>query len=173
MMEVDSLSGHSKARLQKLANATERSFADENKLLFEQNKEKKVRASTKSSVVGRAKVMSYEDIVAAQKKRQDKEAEAAKAKTKAKAKEQLSSKEKRRAAVSQGEKSTNKASRTKEKEKKVAQGKIEAVGLDRYCSVIEFWRWAYGFRSISTLHKRSIYGAHTRLSCIIRCENTM
>jgi hypothetical protein len=58
-------------RLQKLANAAEKAFADrallldENRLLFEQNNEKTTRLSTKATVVGTAKVMSYDYIVKA------------------------------------------------------------------------------------------------------------
>jgi hypothetical protein len=42
---------------------------DENQLLFKQNDEAKRRRSTKSTVVGKAKVISYEDIKKAQAKR--------------------------------------------------------------------------------------------------------
>jgi len=62
------LGERSKQRLRKFANAAQISFAerallaDENRLLFKQNNEAKVRRSTKSTTVGRAKVMSYEDI---------------------------------------------------------------------------------------------------------------
>ncbi|KAH6680178.1 hypothetical protein B0J14DRAFT_557548 [Halenospora varia] len=62
-------------RLQKFVSATQISFAerallaDENRLLFKQNKEPKVRRSTKSTGVGKAKVMSYEDIGEARAKR--------------------------------------------------------------------------------------------------------
>ena len=72
--------------LQKLTNATEMSFAerdllvDENKLLFKQNNEAKVRRSTKSTVVGKAKVMRYEDIEVARAKRAEKEEAKAKGK---------------------------------------------------------------------------------------------
>jgi hypothetical protein len=65
----------SKCRLQKLANAAEKAFAeralllDENRLLFEPNNESKTRASAKATIAGKAKVMSYEDIVEAQAKR--------------------------------------------------------------------------------------------------------
>jgi hypothetical protein len=65
----------SKQRLQKFANAAQISFAerallaDENRLLFKQNNEAKVRRSTKSVVLGKAKVMSYEDIEEARAKR--------------------------------------------------------------------------------------------------------
>lgn len=67
-----SLDGTSKRRLQKLADAAQVSFAerallyDENRLLFQQNNESK---SSKSTVVGKAKVRNYEDIVEAQAKR--------------------------------------------------------------------------------------------------------
>ena len=49
---------------------------DENRLLFKQNDEAKRRRSTKSTVVGKAKVMSYEDIEAARGKHAAKEAAA-------------------------------------------------------------------------------------------------
>jgi hypothetical protein len=44
------------------------SATQENSDLFEQNNEGNTRASTKSTVVGKARVMSYEDIVEAQRK---------------------------------------------------------------------------------------------------------
>jgi hypothetical protein len=66
-------------RVQKLANAAQISFA-ENALLRDQNQiltiisnEVKVRRSTRSIVLGEAKVMSYEDIVEARAKRATKE----------------------------------------------------------------------------------------------------
>lgn len=66
-------------RIQKLANAAHISFAerallqDQNRFLFKMNNEAKIRRSTKSVVVGRAKVMSYEDIEEARAKRAVKE----------------------------------------------------------------------------------------------------
>ena len=63
--------------VQKLANAAQISFAerallqDQNQFLTRMNNEAKVRRSTKSVVLGKAKVMSYEDLVA---KRAEKEA---------------------------------------------------------------------------------------------------
>ncbi|KAH9205436.1 hypothetical protein DL95DRAFT_491157, partial [Leptodontidium sp. 2 PMI_412] len=77
--EVDS---PCKRDIQKLANAAENAFADrailldENLLLFEQNNEKAARKSIRATVVGSARVMSYEDIVQAQKQRDIKEAAA-------------------------------------------------------------------------------------------------
>jgi hypothetical protein len=72
---LDELSKHC---LQKLANAAEKAFAerallDENRLLFKQNNEKESRKSTRSTIVGKAKVMSYKDIFEAQAKRDAKE----------------------------------------------------------------------------------------------------
>lgn len=84
--DAQSLDVPSKQRLQKLANAAGKSFAervllaDENRLLFEQNNESKCRQSTRSTVVGKAKVVSYEDIVEAQAKRDEKAATAARRK---------------------------------------------------------------------------------------------
>ncbi|KAF1348904.1 hypothetical protein BDV97DRAFT_297078, partial [Delphinella strobiligena] len=42
---------------------------DQNRLLSEVNKEARIRQSTRSVVLGRAKVMSYEDLKAARVKR--------------------------------------------------------------------------------------------------------
>jgi hypothetical protein len=49
---------------------------DENLLLFEQNNERNIRKSIKATAVGSAKVLSYEDIVEAQRQRDMKEANA-------------------------------------------------------------------------------------------------
>ncbi|KAJ9494811.1 hypothetical protein H2202_009712 [Exophiala xenobiotica] len=71
-------------QFQKLANAAEKAFADrallldEIRLLFEQNNENTARSSVKSIVVGTAKVMSYDDMVKAQQKRDAKEASTSK-----------------------------------------------------------------------------------------------
>lgn len=54
--------------MRKLANAAERAFADrallldENPNLFKQNNEREYRQSSRSTMVGKAKIMSYEDI---------------------------------------------------------------------------------------------------------------
>jgi hypothetical protein len=47
---------------------------DKNLLLFEQNSEKVVHKSIKATVVGSARVLSYKDIVKAQKQHDIKEA---------------------------------------------------------------------------------------------------
>jgi hypothetical protein len=65
--------------IQKLANAAQMSFAqralldDQNQLLTRMNNEAKVRRSTKSVVLGKAKVMSFEDIEVARATRAAKE----------------------------------------------------------------------------------------------------
>ena len=71
----DSIQRH----VQKLASAAKISFAkqtlfqDQNRLLSKMNKEAKVRRSTRSVVLGKAKVMSYEDLEEARAKRAAKE----------------------------------------------------------------------------------------------------
>jgi hypothetical protein len=65
--------------LQKFANAANISFAeralqrDQIRFLYKVNNETKVRRSTKSVVLGKAKVMSYEDLEEARAKRAAKE----------------------------------------------------------------------------------------------------
>jgi hypothetical protein len=69
-----------KLRLQKILNATEKAFAEcslllqQNHDLFEQNNEKQSRQRTRSTVVGKAKIMTFEDIAVAKRKREEKEA---------------------------------------------------------------------------------------------------
>lgn len=78
--DIHMLDGPGKLRLQKLGNAAERAFAecalliDEIRLLFEQNNGSRSRLSTRSTVIGKAKVMSYNDIVETQRKYDAKEA---------------------------------------------------------------------------------------------------
>jgi plasmid replication initiation protein len=60
-----------------LANAAEKTFAepalllDENRLLSEQNNDSNCRKSTKSSVVGKEKCVSYGDVVEARARRNE------------------------------------------------------------------------------------------------------
>ena len=67
--------------LQKLTNATQLSFAERallqehNRFLAEINNEAKPRRSTKSGILGTARVMSYEDLEKAREERAAKEAE--------------------------------------------------------------------------------------------------
>jgi hypothetical protein len=81
--DAHALDETSKQRLQrhvqKLASAAQISFAerallqDQNRFLSRMNNEAKVRRSTKSVVLGKAKVMSYEDLREARAKRAAKE----------------------------------------------------------------------------------------------------
>jgi len=82
--DVHTLDETSKQRLQrhlqKFANAAQISFAqrtlqqDQIRFLVKMNKEAKIRRSTKSVVLGKAKVMSYEDLEEARAKRAAKDA---------------------------------------------------------------------------------------------------
>ena len=76
---MHTLDKKSRKRFQQLLNAAQASIAecallqDENQLLFKQNDEAKRRRSTKSTILGKAKVMSYEDIEMAKAKLATKE----------------------------------------------------------------------------------------------------
>ncbi|KAE8440294.1 hypothetical protein EG329_009812 [Mollisiaceae sp. DMI_Dod_QoI] len=118
-----------KLYVQKLANAAENAFADrailldENSLLFEQNNEKVTRKSIKATVVGSARVMSYEDIVEAQKQRDMKDA----------------------ATVTGGRGSKRRnltvqvlGKRSRGQEFEEAEHEIRASGMAGYCSVLDF-----------------------------------
>ena len=78
--DTHAIDDESKLRLDKLLNATQESFSErallenKNQVLVKQSNEVKYRRSTKSMVLGRAKVMSYEDLEEAQAKRGAKEA---------------------------------------------------------------------------------------------------
>lgn len=79
-MDAHQMNEGCRLRLQKILNATERAFAERSLLLqqnhdlYEQNNEKKSRQRTKSTVAGKAKVMTFEDIAVAKRKREEKEA---------------------------------------------------------------------------------------------------
>lgn len=124
------LDGSSRQRLRKLADAAHKSFAeralllDENRLLFEQNNESNRRKSNRPTVVGKAKVMSYEDIVEAQAKRDAKEAAAVKVKRGPKRKSATP-------VVAQ-------AKRKRKSEAETAEDEIRALGLGGYCSILIF-----------------------------------
>ncbi|RYN15431.1 hypothetical protein AA0115_g13097, partial [Alternaria tenuissima] len=72
-----------RGRIQKLANAAQISFAerallkDRNRFLFKINNEAKARRSTRSIVLGKAKVMSFEDLEEAKVRRAEKDKAAA------------------------------------------------------------------------------------------------
>lgn len=75
--EISTVDDEARFCFQKMANATENPYAecallfDQNRLLFEQNNEKVTRKSIKPTVVGCAKIMCYDDIVEARKKRDE------------------------------------------------------------------------------------------------------
>jgi hypothetical protein len=106
-------------RIQKLANAAEKLFADraihldENASLFEHNNEKTTRQSVRSTMVGKARIMSYEAIIEAEEKR------AAKAAKRGRGRLQNTT--------------TSKRSRAEEIE--LGKREIEALSLVEYCSV--------------------------------------
>ena len=120
-----------KHRLQKLANAAEKAIADrvllveENRILFDQNNEKKTRSSTKSTVVGTARVMSYEDIVAVQEKR---------------ATQKPSASRKARRTPKRPVRGTplDESTRSRLIEAERGQQEIEDLWLGDYCSVLQF-----------------------------------
>jgi hypothetical protein len=119
-------------QIQRLANAAENAFADrailldENLLLFEQNNEQNTRKSIKATAVGSAKVMSYEDIVEAQKQRDLKEANTdlvprrGRGRPKRKSPAQVLGK------------------RSRSQEVELARDEIKTMGLEEYCSVLRF-----------------------------------
>ena len=125
--DTHALNERSKQRLQKFTNAAQISFAecallrDENRVLFKQNNEAKVCRSTKSTVVGKAKVMSYEDIEEERANRAAKEAAAASKKRG----------RKRKSAAPAGVK----AKKARGSEVEVAEDEIAAGGMGSYCSV--------------------------------------
>ena len=118
-----------KYRFQKLADAAEKAFADramlldENQMLFEQNNEKTSRMSVRSTVVGSARVMSYEDIVEAQRKRDIKDGAGARPNQK--------SSQRTRCKSTRSEKSLA-------EEVEDGSCEIKALGLEQYCSILHF-----------------------------------
>jgi hypothetical protein len=122
--DTQSLDSLCKRRLQTLSRAAEKVFAErallleENRILFEQNNEKTCRQFSGLTVVGHAKVMSYEDIVEAQKKRDMTVAK------------QNPSRKKRSKA---GDKLLSKSD-----EKRKAEQEIQAWNMSGHCSVLDF-----------------------------------
>lgn len=121
--DTQSLDSACKHRLQTLSRAAEKVFAErallleENRILFEQNNEKTCRQSSGPTVVGHAKVMSYDDIVEAQKKRDMTVAK------------QDPTRKKRSKA---GDKLLSKS-----EEKHMAEQEIQAWIMSDYCSVLD------------------------------------
>lgn len=128
---IGALDDDAKPHVQKVMNAVERSFANstllvnENQLLMEQNREKRLRKSTKATVVGTAKIMSFEDIKQAQRQREKKEAASVK----------------RGVQKRKGNVATLKSAhvrRSCEQEIHSAEQEIANAGLSSYCTVIAF-----------------------------------
>jgi hypothetical protein len=128
---ISALDNDAKPHMQKIFNAAERSLAhctllqDENQQLMKQNREKRLRKSTKATVVGTAKIMSYEDIERAKKKRAEKEA----------------------ASAGRGKRKSKGAAKyvTLPQEKRVCEGEIELgrreiarAGLTSHCTILDF-----------------------------------
>ena len=90
----------------------------------EQNNESKSRKLTRSTVVGKVKVMGHENIIEAQAKRDAKEAAVVKGKRG----------RKRKATAPE----QTQAKTTRKNEMEVAGGIIEAEGMGSYCSVLRF-----------------------------------
>ena len=95
-------------------------------MLFEQNNEKITCTSIKATVVGTAKVLSYEDIVEAQQKRDIKDVETVVVRGR------RISKRNRSAPL----KIIGKRTRSHEREE--AMDKIRALGIEEYCSMLKF-----------------------------------
>lgn len=114
---------------QKLADATEKAFADrtilldENRLLFEQNNEKTTRQSFKSTLPGNARIMTYDDIVKAEQKRAAREVGASGAK---------------RGGRRPPSSKHGGGERSRADEVEHGNREIEALGLAEYCSVLQF-----------------------------------
>lgn len=90
---------------------------EENRISFEQNNEKTYRQSSDATVVGHTKVMSYEDIVEAQKKRDMTVAKKGPTRKKrSKARDKLLS---------------------KSEEKRKAEQEIQAWNISDHCSVLD------------------------------------
>jgi hypothetical protein len=97
---------------------------NENLGLVEQNNEKTTRKSIKATAVSCAIVVSYEDIVEAERQRDLKEASA----------DRLPGR--RRGQLRKSTQVIRKRSRSEEVG--VAQDEIKALGLEEYCSVLRF-----------------------------------
>jgi hypothetical protein len=124
----DSLEPQTKTCIRKLTKAAQGAFADrsimlnENEELFQQNCEKVVRESAKATMVGKAKVMKFEDIQAAKRVREQKEAK----------------KQAGQDRRGKKQKPVPNGMADRDCEKGVALQEIASLGLDDFCRVIEF-----------------------------------
>ena len=120
-------------RIKKLAKAAENAFTDrlimlgENEELFKQNCEKATRASTKATVIGKARVMKYEDILKEQRLREQKVLKEKSAPNRRCKRKQLETPQPK-----------PKLARNEASGRDKAIRKIQVLGLDDYCTVIEF-----------------------------------
>lgn len=119
-----------KTQIQKLANAAEKAFADrailldENLLLFEQNNERNTRKSIKATAVGKAKILSYKDIVEAQRQHDMKDARADVVCSRGRPKRKSSFQVLGKRSCSQ--------------ELVAAEQEIKSLRMEEYCSVLQF-----------------------------------
>lgn len=90
------------------------SLREENRVLFEQNNEKTIRKSERATVVGRARIMTYEDI--------------------ARKREEATWSLKRKQAESCG----REKKRSRSDEAMSGREEIKAWGLEQFCCVLEF-----------------------------------
>jgi len=110
--------------VQKLANTAEKAFAErtilreENRKLYEHKDEKTTRQSVRSTTVGKARIMAYEDIGKAEQKRAAKEASAPRAKR-----------------DGRGLQNSGVDNRSRAEELEDGQREIEAFGMEEYFSV--------------------------------------
>jgi hypothetical protein len=90
-------------------------------MLFDQDNEVRVRVSTKSTMIGKAKIISYKDLMEAQQKRDAKEATRC-------------GETKRRGRPRKNP--APKPADPKRPQKSVAEHEIDTMGLQEYCSVL-------------------------------------
>ena len=121
-----------KLQIYKIANAAENAFADrallldDNQLLFKQNCEKTKRKTTRSTIVGTARVLSYNDLVKAELQYDTQ-----------KAKDQANRGRRRSNRIHETPAQVL-SKRSRSKELKEATNQITELGLQEYCSVLSF-----------------------------------
>jgi hypothetical protein len=127
---LDALNDDSRLYLCKLANAGERAMTardllfKENHDLFQQNNESTTRASINSTMVGKGKVLSYEDTVQAQRMRDKKDATATNRRGR-----------RRKSSVP----ASRRGKKSFAEEVEEAMSAIRASGMESHCFVFEHW----------------------------------
>jgi hypothetical protein len=117
-----------KKQMQKLAHAAERAMTGRDLLfvdyqgLLEQNNEKTTRQSASSTVIGTAKVMSYDDLKEAQRKRDAREANPVRTR-------KTNKRSNPAPAPTRGK-------RSRIEEVQDGRREIEEMGLENYCSIL-------------------------------------